>query len=160
MNYYYLIMDKLYYASSLHYLVNMGFSNEIIYDYLQNNDTENINDTNSLGETALHYAIRNKNDRLIKLLLDKKADLYQFDESGNTPYSLIMKAYDVNNYMLFHTIKTYTRAYRKWQKIKTYIIATSVLKQVYKQTVNKMWMPGGKEYLKSKQNFYNLVYSN
>lgn len=148
-------MDKLYYTSSLHYLVNMGFSNEIIYDYLQNNDTENINDTNSFGETPLHYAIRNKNSRIIKLLLDKKADLYQIDDFGNTPYSLIM-----NNYTLFHAIKTYTRAYRKWKKIKTYIIATSILKQVYKQTVNKLWMPGGKEYLKSKQQFYNLVYSN
>lgn len=148
-------MDKLYHTSSLHYLVNMGFSDEIIYDYLQNNDTENINETNSFGETPLHYAIRNKNSRIIKLLLDKKADLYQIDEFGNTPYSLIM-----NNYTLFHTIKTYTRAYRKWKKIKTYIISTSILKQVYKQTVNKLWMPGGEEYLKSEQRFYNLVYSN
>ena len=49
-------MDKLYYSSSLHYLVKMGFSYEIIYDYLQNNDSD-INSTNSFGETPLHYAI-------------------------------------------------------------------------------------------------------
>ena len=144
-------MDKLYYSSSLHYLVNMGFSNEIIYDYLQNNDSD-INSTNSFGETPLHYAIRNGNTRLITLLLDKKADLYQIDEFGNTPYSLIMKW----NNTLFHTIKTYTRAYRKWKKIKTYIIATSILKQVYKQTVDKLWMPGGQEYLKCEKQFYQF----
>ena len=156
-------MDNLYHTSSLHYLVNMGFSNEIIYDYLQNNDTENINETNSFGETPLHYAIRNKNSRIIELLLDKKADLYQIDELGNTPYSLIMKkystSYNVNNYTLFNTIKKYTRAYKKWRKLKTFVIVIIVFKKLYKQTVDKLWIPGGQEYLKCEQRFYNQIYT-
>ena len=148
-------MEKLYFSSSLHYLVNMGFSNEIIYDYLQNNDSD-INSTNSFGETPLHYAVRNGNTRLIRLLLNEKADLYQMDEFGYTPYSLIMIKCRLNNH-LFTTIKKYTRAFKKWIKVKTYVKITIVFNNLYKQTVHKLWMPGGQEYLKCERQFYNSI---
>ena len=117
----------------------------------------NINITNNVGETPLHYAVRNKNIRLVKLLLENNANLYQKDEFGNTPYSLIINTKENE---IYFAIKQYTRAYKKWQKVKIYVKIIIILNKLYKQSLQKLWMPGsGKEYLKCEQDFNNLVNS-
>ena len=51
----------------------------------------NPNDQNKEGNTALHLSMLRKNRKIIKLLLDKKADITIKNKEGLTSYDLADK---------------------------------------------------------------------
>ncbi|ORX87163.1 ankyrin, partial [Anaeromyces robustus] len=48
----------------------------------------NVNEQSSNGNTPLFQAINNGNDYIVKLLIDKKANLYQNDNEGKSPLDI------------------------------------------------------------------------
>jgi ankyrin repeat protein len=46
---------------------------------------DNIEETDSFGQTALHWATKKKSAEIVQLLLDAGADLNAQDEDGDTP---------------------------------------------------------------------------
>lgn len=47
--------------------------------------TENVNEKNKNNESALHYACKESNLEIVKLLIDKAAEINAQDSKGNTP---------------------------------------------------------------------------
>jgi ankyrin repeat protein len=55
-----------------------------------------VNLVDNKGQTCLHYAVRNKNMELIKVLLDADANMYIRDYKHRTPLEMINTVKDTS----------------------------------------------------------------
>lgn len=92
----YLLMSCLAMLASPAYADVEGFVNSarggdiaVIQNYLKQG--ENINAKNSLGNTALHYAVASDNVELVKFLLENGADATVQNDKGWTPLAIAEK---------------------------------------------------------------------
>lgn len=60
--------------------------------------TVNLHDTNIYGDTILHIAIKNGNDRLVKFLLKHNIDTTLPNNNNDTPIKLVFKESNINNW--------------------------------------------------------------
>lgn len=142
--------ENIYNVSSLHYAVNWNCEEEIFNNMII--EGADVNDTNNYGETPLHYAIYKQKIPIIYLLLLEGADLYKCNTFGKTPYSLVK-----NEIGLFEIIKPFTRASKKWRKLKKYYKICNIFKELYKNSLENIWAPGKKGYLECEKDFYHVI---
>lgn len=135
-----------YFSTPLHYAVRYDCSNEMIQSMICSG--LNINATNYFGETPLHYAIYRNDSRIVRLLLENGADAYATHFLGETAISMARK-----NSEMWGIVRAYSKAIRRWKLIRTYIIAKHAFVQLFTDTLEKMWCPGGDGYHVAKSRF-------
>lgn len=135
-----------YFSSPLHYAVRYSCSNEMIENMICSGI--DVNTTNYYGETPLHYAIFRNDPRIVKLLLEKGANPYMSYTDGDTAIGMARKYED-----LWPIMRPYSKAIRRWKLIRSYFIAKSALLDLYTDTLERIWCPGGPGYQVTKIQF-------